>query len=96
MPDKGLGYGLLRYLNAADGGCSLRALPAPQLGFNYLGRFAASAAARTGRGAGEAVRLWRRRSGDAAGACIEVNALTLDGREGATVDGAPGPGRRRC
>ena len=56
-------------------------LPAPQIGFNYLGRFAASAAADWG-GAGEAVRLG---GGDPAmplGHCIEVNALTLDDREG--------------
>ena len=37
VPDKGIGYGLLRYLNpetaAALAGCR-----APQIGFNYLGR----------------------------------------------------------
>ena len=40
VPDHGLGYGLLRYLNAQTG-TELRALSRPQLGFNYLGRFAA-------------------------------------------------------
>ena len=43
VPDHGLGYGLLRYLNAKTVK-QLRALPQPQLGFNYLGRFAAAAA----------------------------------------------------
>ena len=38
VPGTGLGYGLLRYLNP-DTGPALAALPAPQIGFNYLGRF---------------------------------------------------------
>lgn len=38
VPDKGLGYGLLRYLNPATA-ARLKELPAPQIGFNYLGRF---------------------------------------------------------
>ena len=38
VPDHGLGFGLLRYLNAQTG-TELRALSRPQLGFNYLGRF---------------------------------------------------------
>ena len=40
VPGKGLGYGLLRYLNPETAGV-LAGLPVPQLGFNYLGRFAA-------------------------------------------------------
>ena len=40
MPGKGLGYGLLRYLNG-ETAAELAGLSAPQLGFNYLGRFAA-------------------------------------------------------
>ncbi|MET9694903.1 condensation domain-containing protein, partial [Streptomyces sp. NPDC006514] len=37
-PDNGAGYGLLRYLNP-DTAPQLAALPAPQISFNYLGRF---------------------------------------------------------
>jgi amino acid adenylation domain-containing protein/non-ribosomal peptide synthase protein (TIGR01720 family) len=37
-PGEGLGYGLLRYLNPATQPV-LADLPAPQIGFNYLGRF---------------------------------------------------------
>ncbi|MBR7826375.1 amino acid adenylation domain-containing protein [Actinospica sp. MGRD01-02] len=37
-PGDGLGYGLLRYLNPATQPV-LADLPAPQIGFNYLGRF---------------------------------------------------------
>ncbi|MFE0250281.1 amino acid adenylation domain-containing protein [Streptomyces sp. NPDC059010] len=40
VPGDGLGHGLLRHLNP-DTGPALDALPAPQIGFNYLGRFTA-------------------------------------------------------
>ncbi|WP_327713879.1 amino acid adenylation domain-containing protein (plasmid) [Streptomyces sp. NBC_00464] len=36
-PDKGMGYGLLRYLNPETAE-QLEQYPAPQIGFNYLGR----------------------------------------------------------
>src|SRR5204862_3575469 len=39
VPGKGLGYGLLRYLNGATAPV-LAGGPVPQLGFNYLGRIA--------------------------------------------------------
>ena len=38
LPEAGLGYGLLRYLNQ-EAASDLAALPSPQIGFNYLGRF---------------------------------------------------------
>lgn len=38
IPDKGYGFGLLRYINAATAK-ELKILPVPQIGFNYLGRF---------------------------------------------------------
>ncbi|MCG8554678.1 MAG: amino acid adenylation domain-containing protein [Proteobacteria bacterium] len=40
LPHQGIGYGLLRYLRSADSEPlrRLRALPAPQIGFNNLGR----------------------------------------------------------
>ena len=39
VPDRGLGYGLLRYLNPQTA-ARLSGLARPQIGFNYLGRFA--------------------------------------------------------
>ncbi|KMS70850.1 non-ribosomal peptide synthetase [Streptomyces viridochromogenes] len=42
VPDHGLGYGLLRHLNP-DTAPALEKLPQPQILFNYLGRFTASA-----------------------------------------------------
>ncbi|WP_410664893.1 amino acid adenylation domain-containing protein [Amycolatopsis sp. lyj-84] len=38
VPDGGLGYGMLRYLDAGTGK-ALAALPTAEIGFNYLGRF---------------------------------------------------------
>src|SRR6516225_6717992 len=84
VPGNGLGYGLLRYLNAWTG-LQLSGFSAPQIGFNYLGRFAGPAGADWGRAA-EAVRLGD--GGDAAmplAHCLEVNALTLDGAQGAEL-----------
>ena len=78
LPDNGLGYGLLRYLNPWTA-AQLAPLATPQIGFNYLGRFAAPAAADWGP-APEPVG-----TADPAMAlshALEVNALTLDDREG--------------
>jgi nonribosomal peptide synthetase CepB len=47
VPGDGLGYGLLRHLNAETGPV-LAGLPSPQIGFNYLGRFAGAAVAEGG------------------------------------------------
>ncbi|MEV0677483.1 amino acid adenylation domain-containing protein [Actinosynnema sp. NPDC050436] len=43
LPDRGIGYGLLRYLNPQTVGALARH-GTPQIGFNYLGRFASGAA----------------------------------------------------
>ncbi|QIS22154.1 non-ribosomal peptide synthase/polyketide synthase [Nocardia terpenica] len=80
IPDKGLGYGLLRYLNT-DTAAALQA-PAPQIGFNYLGRFdtggagddtavTAAGVAVPGLGSGADAGL-------ALGHVVEVNAVTYD------------------
>ncbi|MGY2260531.1 amino acid adenylation domain-containing protein [Pseudomonas sp. SDO55104_S430] len=39
VPDKGLGYGALRYLGDAQTRAELAALPQPRITFNYLGQF---------------------------------------------------------
>ena len=39
VPDKGVGYGLLRYLAGEAAGAQLAALPTPRITFNYLGQF---------------------------------------------------------
>src|SRR5262249_29983577 len=76
------GYGLLRYLNAQTA-TELSGLPAPQIGFNYLGRIPAVAA--DWSNATESGALG---GGDPAmplAHALEVNALTLEGSEGATL-----------
>ena len=84
LPDNGLGYGLLRYLNR-ETAPQLAGHAAPQLGFNYLGRFAAAEGA-DWAASGEGMTLGG--GGDPAMAlahAIEVNALTRDGADGATL-----------
>jgi amino acid adenylation domain-containing protein/non-ribosomal peptide synthase protein (TIGR01720 family) len=39
IPDKGLGYGALRYLGSPQARAELAALPPPRITFNYLGQF---------------------------------------------------------
>ncbi|SFO23810.1 non-ribosomal peptide synthase domain TIGR01720/amino acid adenylation domain-containing protein [Pseudomonas sp. NFACC24-1] len=39
VPDKGLGYGVLRYLGEPAVRAELAAMPAPRITFNYLGQF---------------------------------------------------------
>ncbi|KRV49161.1 non-ribosomal peptide synthetase [Wenjunlia vitaminophila] len=83
VPGEGLGYGLLRYLNP-DTAPALADLPAPQVGFNYLGRLTAPEgeapwmpvtddSARATGGADQAMPLAHP---------LEVNAVTQDGPEG--------------
>ncbi|MDI5972481.1 amino acid adenylation domain-containing protein [Streptomyces sp. SL13] len=39
VPNKGVGYGILRYLGAPDTAAPLGAQPTPEVNFNYLGQF---------------------------------------------------------
>ncbi|HEY2416362.1 MAG TPA: condensation domain-containing protein, partial [Steroidobacteraceae bacterium] len=82
VKDHGLGYGLLRYLNAQTA-AQLAGLPAAQIGFNYLGRFPATAA--DWGAAREAVKLAGADPAMALAHCIEVNALSIDSAEGPTL-----------
>ena len=83
LADNGLGYGLLRYLNP-ETASQLSGLAVPQIGFNYLGRLAAPAAVDWAPAA-EAGMFG---GGDPAmplAHALEVNALALDGADGATL-----------
>jgi non-ribosomal peptide synthase protein (TIGR01720 family) len=88
VPGKGLGYGLLRYLNG-ETAAELAGTPAPQLGFNYLGRFAAPSGSDLRpdlAAAPEGGELGGGGHGDMPLAhALEVNALTLDGAEGSRL-----------
>jgi non-ribosomal peptide synthase protein (TIGR01720 family) len=84
VPDNGIGYGILRYLNAETAE-QLALLPRSQIGFNYLGRFQAPTAGDSA-GALEDVALGS--GGDAAMPLaypLNVDALTLDDPEGVTL-----------
>jgi non-ribosomal peptide synthase protein (TIGR01720 family) len=76
LPDNGLGFGLLRYLNPET--APLLATTKPQIGFNYLGRFAtptaedwATAPGASALGGGSDPRMPLAHA-------IELNALTRD------------------
>ncbi|MFE4519263.1 amino acid adenylation domain-containing protein, partial [Kitasatospora sp. NPDC056783] len=80
VPDKGIGYGLLRHLNPRTGPLLAR-LATPGLGFNYLGRFAAAEGdwavlpELDGRVPGADDRMPMAHA-------VELNALTQDGPDG--------------
>jgi non-ribosomal peptide synthase protein (TIGR01720 family) len=84
VPDHGLGYGLLRYLNRTTGG-ELAGYGGAQLAFNYLGRFAAAGTAEWAAAAEADVLGGGGDAGMALGHALEVNALTLDGSQGARL-----------
>ena len=79
VPGGGLGYGLLRYLNP-ESAAALSGLAGPQIGFNYLGRFGASAAAGWGIApeAGAVLGLSASDSELPPAHALEVNAVTLE------------------
>nr|ADU56136.1 hypothetical protein CA915-15 [uncultured organism CA915] len=84
VPDGGLGYGMLRHLNAGTGPV-LAARPVVEIGFNYLGRFATRP--------GGQVEPWQSVGaiGGAAGPdlplrhVMEIDAAVLDSADGPTL-----------
>ncbi|HEV2636492.1 MAG TPA: amino acid adenylation domain-containing protein [Actinocrinis sp.] len=86
-PGTSLGYGMLRYLNP-ETAPALAALPAAQIGFNYLGRL------NVGQNSDASVtEPWSLVGGLGGGAdpdlalphALEVNAVTLDGPDGPSL-----------
>ncbi|MBI0301004.1 non-ribosomal peptide synthetase, partial [Streptomyces sp. PRKS01-29] len=81
VPDHGIGYGLLRYLNPRTGP-QLAALNTPRIGFNYLGRYTGSGSA-SWPYAKESTALGGGSDPDLALThCLEINALTEDTPDG--------------
>ncbi|MGX7824529.1 amino acid adenylation domain-containing protein [Actinokineospora sp. 24-640] len=81
IPDKGVGYGLLRYSTDVPSNT-------PQIGFNYLGRFAAGGpaeAADWGPDPAAEVLGGGADAGLALAHALEVNAVTVDRAEGPTL-----------
>ncbi|WP_051091809.1 non-ribosomal peptide synthetase, partial [Methylosarcina fibrata] len=80
VPERGLGFGLLKYLAGDEIRAQLNRLPRPALCFNYLGQFDASFAADgLFRPAGEA-RGDERNAGAPLDYALEVNGQIYDGR----------------
>nr|WP_256980682.1 non-ribosomal peptide synthase/polyketide synthase [Rhodococcus sp. 14-1411-2a] len=94
IPDKGIGYGLLRYLNPETAGTLAAAPAAPQIGFNYLGRVDAGSSGTDGETYGW---LPTGALGDAhahqgedmpANATIDINTIVSDAVDGARLRGS--------
>ncbi|MFE3322712.1 amino acid adenylation domain-containing protein [Nocardia sp. NPDC059195] len=85
IPDHGIGFGLLRYLNT-DTGQTLRQLPAPQIGFNYLGRIAEVPEQLRGTGWTPADELGELTASPdpelPAAAVLDINAIVTDTPDG--------------
>ncbi|MEV6514135.1 condensation domain-containing protein, partial [Streptomyces sp. NPDC051642] len=87
VPGDGLGHGLLRHLNP-ETASTLEALPVPQIGFNYLGRFATAGGAEPGQ-----VEPWQTAGDTAVGGAADPGMPVLHAlAAGAVVaDTASGP-----
>ncbi|MEV5576836.1 amino acid adenylation domain-containing protein [Spirillospora sp. NPDC052269] len=88
VPGDGLGYGRLRYLND-ETRRTLAALPAPQIGFNYLGRFSVAESVESAEDAGD----WQLAGPAALGGDSDPDLPALHALElgGLVRDGAAGP-----
>ncbi|OIK05273.1 non-ribosomal peptide synthetase [Streptomyces monashensis] len=93
VPDKGLGYGLLRWLNP-ETGPQLAEYPVPQIGFNYLGRISASDVPEQLRAHGWGPAPWTAELIPApdpdlpALSALEVNSVALDTADGTRLQAA--------
>ncbi|MEZ7154949.1 non-ribosomal peptide synthase/polyketide synthase [Streptomyces sp. MAD19A] len=81
VPDNGIGYGVLRYLDPAAS-AELSALPRPALGFNYLGRAAQGEDADWAVVAGSQGIGGSSDDGTPLAHTVELNALAVEGSEG--------------
>ncbi|WP_062216585.1 non-ribosomal peptide synthetase [Streptomyces sp. NBRC 109706] len=91
LPRKGVGYGLLRYLDP-EARAELSALPAPQIGFNYLGRFGAGSEGDWTMATGEAALAGVARGVDPnipLAHLLEFSVLVEDGADGAGEAAGP-------
>ncbi|MFI8386956.1 condensation domain-containing protein [Streptomyces sp. NPDC085540] len=84
VPDKGIGFGLLRHLNSRTGP-DLAARGIPQIGFNYLGRFPMGGDAPWDAAPGHAFALDDADEGLPMAHAVEVNAAAHEGPDGLTL-----------
>ncbi|WP_328838904.1 non-ribosomal peptide synthetase [Streptomyces europaeiscabiei] len=94
IPDKGLGYGLLRHLNEETGAVLKDLGPAGQIGFNYLGRFSTADMPEELRNLGwtqlPAAGLTADLGEMPAMTTIEINSAVIDTELGAQLDASVG------
>ncbi|KUN76450.1 non-ribosomal peptide synthetase [Streptomyces griseoruber] len=81
VPDRGIGYGLLRHLNR-DTGPLLASGRTPQIGFNYLGRFVTGRAADWETADEGDARVSPADAGMPLPHAVDLNAVTEDGPDG--------------
>ncbi|MER5636710.1 amino acid adenylation domain-containing protein, partial [Kitasatospora sp. NPDC002227] len=81
LPDNGIGFGLLRYLNPATA-TVLAGYAAPQLEFNYLGRFQPEGATEESVLAGQEAMSEGAAPGLALGRVLGLDAATVDTPQG--------------
>ncbi|KOG55580.1 hypothetical protein ADK75_10330 [Streptomyces virginiae] len=84
VPDKGIGFGLLRHLNSRTRG-DLAARGIPQIGFNYLGRFPMGGDAPWDAAPGHDFALDDADEGLPMAHAVEVNAAAHEGPDGLTL-----------
>jgi amino acid adenylation domain-containing protein/non-ribosomal peptide synthase protein (TIGR01720 family) len=87
IPGNGIGFGLLRYLNA-ETAQGLAGLRTPQLGFNYIGRFGVSSGDGAGEDWGQVDDIGKPPALDPAQAVphvLEINAAAVDGPDGPSL-----------
>ncbi|GAA4024776.1 hypothetical protein GCM10022247_56500 [Allokutzneria multivorans] len=84
VPDNGIGFGMLRYLNAETARV-LAPLPVPQVAFNYLGRFGGSSGGRKPvdwTQVDDVPTPQARDLDQAVSHTLEINAAAVDGADG--------------
>lgn len=84
VPDKGIGFGLLRHLNSRIGP-DLAARGIPEIGFNYLGRFPMGGDAPWDAAPGHDFALDDADEGLPMAHAVEVNAAAHEGPDGLTL-----------
>ncbi|MEV6602105.1 amino acid adenylation domain-containing protein [Actinoplanes sp. NPDC051346] len=87
IPGQGIGFGLLRHLNT-ETAPALAGLPAPQLGFNYIGRFGVGSGDAAAADWGQVDDIAKPPALDAAQAVphvLEINAAAVDGPDGPSL-----------
>jgi non-ribosomal peptide synthase protein (TIGR01720 family) len=87
VPGHGIGFGLLRYLNT-ETAPALAGLPAPQVGFNYVGRFGVSSGSKAGQQWDQVDDIAKPPALDAGQAVphvLEINAAAVDGPDGPSL-----------